>query len=323
MTTVARAEALFREARAGERRALGRLITLVERDQECCEAAAVLADRSAGGGHVVGMTGAPGAGKSTLTGELVASFAEAGRRPAVLAIDPSSPLTGGAILGDRIRMNAEAYGAFVRSMATRGHRGGLSQAVPGVVRVLDAMGFDPIIVETVGVGQSEVDIAPSTDTTLLVVAPGWGDAIQANKAGLAEVADVLVVNKADRWGAEDARRDLEHMLDMGSVSGHEARTGRRPPVLLTTATTGEGVAELAVAVDAHREHLVTSGELDRRRGRRRAHEVRENLERLLTGRAAEFLETAEGRDALDETERGETSPATVAQRIADRLAPPP
>ena len=174
----------------------------------------------AGAAHVVGITGAPGAGKSTLTGQLTHLLCERGLRPAVLAVDPSSPLTGGAILGDRIRMDDLAGdAAFIRSVATRGHSGGLALSVPGSVRAFDAAGYDPVIIETVGVGQVEVDVVGAADTTVVVVTPGWGDAVQANKAGLLEVADIFVVNKADRAGAADTRRDLELMLDLSHVTG--------------------------------------------------------------------------------------------------------
>ncbi|MEM7274563.1 MAG: methylmalonyl Co-A mutase-associated GTPase MeaB, partial [Actinomycetota bacterium] len=208
-------EELYAEARAGDRRALGRLLTAVERGGPDAERIGDLAVGDAGRAHVVGITGAPGAGKSTLTGRLVADLVAAGRRPAVLAVDPSSPLTGGAILGDRVRMSPPATAAapgapaeldtepnaFIRSMATRGHSGGLALAVPLAVRLFDAVGYDPVIIETVGVGQVEVDVVGAADTAVVVMTPGMGDAVQANKAGLLEVADVFVVNKADRPGA--------------------------------------------------------------------------------------------------------------------------
>ena len=215
-------------ALAGHRPSVARLLTLVERGGAPAEDIAERTHGLDGAAHVVGVTGAPGAGKSTLTAALTVGWAGAGRRPAVLAVDPSSPLTGGAILGDRVRMEAAtAAGVFVRSMATRGHGGGLALAVPGAVRVLAAAGFDPVVVETVGVGQVEVDVAAAADTTVVVVTPGWGDAVQANKAGLLEVGDLFVVNKADRPGADDARRDLELMLDLSVTSGHRRRRGRR------------------------------------------------------------------------------------------------
>jgi LAO/AO transport system kinase len=289
---------LLSRAQAGNRGALGRLITHVERGAREADELAALVGPGAGDAHVVGITGAPGAGKSSLTGRLLACLTRQGRRPAVLAVDPSSPVTGGAILGDRVRMDGLADGAFVRSMATRGHRGGLALAVPATLRLLAATGFDPLIVETAGVGQVEVDIASAADTTVLVVAPGWGDAVQANKAGLLEVADVLVVNKADRPGARDARRDLALMLDLGHISGLEARSGRRPPIVMATSTTGEGADDVLVAIDEHRAHIVASGELAERRGRRRRVEVNGRVARRLETLTSAVLDSEAGRAAL-------------------------
>src|SRR4051794_740585 len=218
---------LVDRARAGDPRAVARLITMVESGHTALpEIAAALAPY-AGKASVVGLTGSPGVGKSTTTNELVRSFRKAGRRVGVLAIDPSSPFTGGAILGDRVRMQDHAtdHGVFIRSMATRGHLGGLSLATPEAIRVLDAAGLPYVLVETVGVGQVEVEIAGAADTTVVVVNPGWGDAVQANKAGLLEVADLFVINKADRPGVQEAERDLNNMLDMNLHMGEW-----RPPV---------------------------------------------------------------------------------------------
>ena len=252
---------LFESARAGNRRELGRLLTMVERQDDNAAMVSERAHCDAGQARVIGVTGAPGSGKSTITGRLAA--VSGADRPAILAIDPSSPLTGGAILGDRIRMdNNVSSSTFIRSMATRGHAGGLAVAVPDAVRVLDAAGCDPIIVETVGVGQVEVTIAAAADTTVVVVTPGWGDAVQANKAGLLEVADVFVVNKADRPDARGARRDLELMLDLGH------RGDWRAPIVLTTATEGEGIDDLWTEIEHHTSYLHQSGELVRRRCRR-------------------------------------------------------
>jgi LAO/AO transport system kinase len=235
----------------------------------------------------VGITGAPGAGKSTLTSQLIRArrSARAGADVAVLAIDPSSPFTGGAILGDRVRMQDHALdaGVFIRSMATRGHLGGLALATPEAVRALDAVGFHWVLIETVGVGQVEVEVAGAADTTVVVVNPGWGDAVQASKAGLLEIADVFVINKADRPGVQEARRDLEHMLDMaGLLSDGQSHDGWRPPIVPAIAAKGEGTDEVWSAIDAHREALVASGELDRRRERRMIDELRAIVvERLL------------------------------------------
>ena len=300
---------LVTTACSGDRRAVARLLTLVERGGEPADAVAEATHPLAAGAQVVGITGAPGSGKSTLTDGLAASLAGAGRRPAVLAVDPSSPLTGGAILGDRVRMEAAATaGAFIRSMATRGHAGGLALAVPGMVRVLDACGFDPVLVETVGVGQVEVDVVSVADTVVVVVTAGWGDAVQANKAGLLEVADLFVVNKADRPGAHEARRDLELMLDLSEVTGQAVD---RPAVMLTTATEGTGIDDLWSAIQAHHGRLVTEGRLVGRRTRRHRAEVRSRLEHLLT-------EAVEDRIA-DLPALPDGVPGTVARRLAAEL----
>ncbi|HEX4863648.1 MAG TPA: methylmalonyl Co-A mutase-associated GTPase MeaB [Acidimicrobiales bacterium] len=250
----------------GDRAALGRLLSMVERGGEPAREIGRLAFPNTGAGeHVIGVTGAPGAGKSTLTDRLISTVRAGGRTVGVLAVDPSSPFSGGAILGDRIRMQGHALddGVFIRSMATRGHLGGLALAAPEAIRLLVAAGMPVVLVETVGVGQVEVEIAGEADTTVVVVNPGWGDAIQASKAGLLEVADVFVVNKADRPGAAETRRDLETMLDMDAAMGDW-----RPPIVLTDASAGEGVDELWTRVTDHRAHLAASGELDRRRGDR-------------------------------------------------------
>lgn len=271
--------ALLERARSGDRSALAKLLSGVERGGESARAIARLVHPLSGAALTVGVTGPPGAGKSTLTSALVRTIRAAGRRVAVLAVDPSSPFTGGAILGDRIRMGDHALddGVFIRSMASRGHLGGLALATPEAVRVLDAAGFDVVIVETVGVGQVEVEVAGETDTTVVVVNPGWGDAVQANKAGLLEVADVFCVNKADRPGGPEAHRDLEQMLDMTS--------GRpwRPPVIDTVATEGGGVDDLWAAICNHQEAQRSSGRLDAERAAR----VRIELRRLLARRLVE------------------------------------
>jgi LAO/AO transport system kinase len=239
------------------------------------DGAAGLEDLSAGlfphtgRADTVGLTGSPGVGKSTLAGELVRAARARDRTVAVLAIDPTSPFTGGALLGDRVRMQEHATdrGVFIRSMATRGHLGGMALAAPEAVRILDAAGSDLVLVETVGVGQAEVDVAAATDTTLVVVAPGWGDHVQVAKAGILEIADVFVVNKADRDGADAAVRDLRQMLGMG-----EERPWM-PPVVLTAAADGRGIDELWEAIAGHRAHLEASGLLARSRRDRLLREV--------------------------------------------------
>ena len=221
--------------------------------------------------HVVGVTGPPGVGKSTTTNALVAAMRAAGRRVGVLAVDPSSPFSGGALLGDRVRMGDLALdpGVYIRSMGSRGHLGGLARATPQAVRVLDAAGCDVVVVETVGVGQSEVEVAGLADTTLVLLAPGMGDGIQAAKAGILEVGDVYVVNKADREGADRTRRELRTMLSMGERTDD----GWRAPVIQTVASTGAGIEELLETLDRHASWLGESGELAGRRARRARREV--------------------------------------------------
>ena len=323
MTAATTTADLFQRACRGERRALGRLLSVVERGgppaeelQELVHASATSAGKASTEASIIGITGAPGSGKSTLVGHLVNEMANAGGRPAVLAVDPSSPLTGGAILGDRIRMDTVAAGqAFIRSMATRGHAGGLALAVPGALRVFEACGFGPLVVETVGVGQVEVDVTRAADTTVVMVAPGMGDAVQANKSGLLEVADVLVVNKADRPGADDVRRDLEHMLDLGHITGLNQHW--RPEIIMTTAATGDGALKVHQAICAHRAHLTETGRLDDRRQARIRQEVQDRIAQHLDTAAAHYLSTRS--DELRQALEGRQTPAAVAADISKRL----
>ncbi|MGD9959576.1 methylmalonyl Co-A mutase-associated GTPase MeaB [Nocardioides sp.] len=259
---------LVAQARAGEARAVARLITLVEDESPLLrEVMAALAPYS-GEAQVVGITGPPGVGKSTSTSGLVTELRRAGRRVGVLAVDPSSPFSGGALLGDRVRMAEHATdpGVYIRSMAARGHLGGLAWTTPQALRVLDAAGCDVILIETVGVGQSEVEVAGLADTTLVLLAPGMGDGIQAAKAGVLEVGDLYVINKADRDGADQVARDLRGMLAYGSRAW-------RPPVLRTVASESVGLAEVVAEIDRHAAWLVESGELSRRRTRRARSEI--------------------------------------------------
>ena len=278
--------ALFASAVNGDRGSLARLLSLIERGGDDARTIGRLTYPKSGNAYTVGITGAPGAGKSTLTSAVIGNLRAQDLNVAVLAIDPSSPFTGGAILGDRVRMQDHSTdtGVFIRSMATRGHLGGLSLATTEAIRLLDAVGCPWILVETVGVGQVEVEIAGKADTTIVVVNPGWGDAVQANKAGLMEIADIFVINKADRKGADETRRDLEQMLDLSDLA-HDAW---RPPILQTTATSGEGVEELWNTVAQHREHSTTTGLLQRRRSFRLREELREIVERRLENRAREI-----------------------------------
>ena len=273
----------------------------------------------AGRAHVVGLTGPPGVGKSTTTSALVGAYRARGLRVGVLAVDPTSPFSGGALLGDRVRMSEHAADTevFIRSMASRGHLGGLSWAAPAAVRVLDAAGCDVVLLETVGVGQSEVEVAATADTTVVLVAPGMGDGIQAAKAGILEVADVLVVNKADRDGADRTVRDLRGAVAMGERD----RTAWRPPVLRTVATSATGIDDLVEAIDGHRRHLGAAG-LRERRTRRAAREV----EAL----AVEMLRARVGRVAGDdrlaalaaEVVDGRSDPYRAADAIvADGISP--
>ena len=304
-------EVLVERALAGDRGAVARLISLVETGgADATEAVAQLYPHS-GKAYTVGLTGAPGSGKSTLTDRLIGVLRGEGAQVGVLAIDPTSPFTGGAILGDRVRMHDHATdaGVFIRSMATRGHLGGLALATPQAIRILDAVGMPWVLVETVGVGQVEVEIAEAADTTVVVVNPGWGDGVQANKAGLLEIADVFVVNKADRPGVEDTVRDLMQMLDLSP------RRSWTPPIVTTIATDGTGVDVLRDAIGAHREHMERDGELTRRRKARVRDEVRGIVAARLIGHA-EALCTGPGFDTLvDRVERRELDPYRAAEEL--------
>jgi LAO/AO transport system kinase len=277
---------LFDAACAGDRAALARVLSLLERGDVVAREVGRMAYKCGGNGYTVGITGAPGAGKSTLTSAVIKHLRSMQLEIAVLAIDPSSPFTGGAILGDRVRMQDHATdpGVFIRSMATRGHLGGLSLSTPEAIRMLDAVGRQWILVETVGVGQVEVEIAGKADTTVVVLNPGWGDSVQANKAGLMEIADIFVINKADRKGVEETRRDIEQMLELSDLA-HDAW---RPPIIATVGNTGEGVTELWDAIVEHRSIIETSGELQKRRDFRLREELREIVARRLELRAREI-----------------------------------
>ena len=295
--------ALIERALEGDRRSIAKVLSLVERGGEGARVAIQMLHPRTGNAWSIGITGAPGAGKSTLTDELVGRLRATGGEVGVLAVDPTSPFSGGAILGDRVRMQSHTTdpGVFIRSMATRGHLGGLALATPQAVRVLDAVGKAWIVIETVGVGQVEVEIAGHADTTVVVVNPGWGDSVQTAKAGLMEIADVFVVNKADRPGSAETESDLVGMLELSS------RRTWRPPIVRTVATTGEGVDELFEAIAAHRSHLEATGDADARRRAR----LREELRGLV---GAEMLERAA---KLTSGQRFETIVDDVARRVRD------
>ena len=264
---------LVTRARQADPRAVARLITLVESDSPKLREVAEHLMAFTGHAQVVGITGSPGVGKSTSTSALVTALRQAGKRVGVLAVDPSSPFSGGALLGDRVRMQEHATdpGVFIRSMATRGHLGGLAAAAPQALRVLDAVGCDVVLIETVGVGQSEVEVVQLADTTMVLLAPGMGDGIQAAKAGILEIADVFVVNKADRDGADQVARDLRYMQSLGGK--HSEAGSWRPPIVKTIAARAEGVEDVVAAIDKHREWMERTGELQHRREARAIAEV--------------------------------------------------
>ncbi len=304
---------LFQAALDGDRSALARLLSLIERGDDEARVIGRLAYPLSGHGYTIGLTGAPGAGKSTLTSALISHLRSLGLDIAVLAIDPSSPFSGGAILGDRVRMQDHATdpGVFIRSMATRGHLGGLALATPEAVRALDAIGRRWILVETVGVGQVEVEVAGKADTTIVVVNPGWGDSVQANKAGLMEIADIFVINKADRAGADETRRDLMQMLDLSDLP----EDAWRPPILNTTGTTGDGVPELWDSVLQHREFAESTGLLAERRTFRLREELREIIAQRLGRRAREICTGERWDELTDEVAERVTDPWTAADEM--------
>lgn len=311
-------------ARAGDSRAVGRLLSLVEdASPQLREVMAALAPHT-GKADVIGITGAPGVGKSTVTTALVASYRTRGLRVGVLAVDPSSPFTGGALLGDRIRMQEHALDpdVFIRSMATRGHLGGLAWSTPQAVRVLDSAGCDAIIVETVGVGQSEIDVAGQADTTLVLLAPGMGDAVQIAKAGILEVGDVFVINKADRDGADRVRRELRQMVSLDERRRADGAAGWRPPIVKTVATSNDGVDDLVTALDRHREHLAASGELARRRTARVRDEITAIAVTALRQRVGELSGRASLERLTELVMSGRADPYAAADELVAEVTAP-
>jgi len=315
MEAVGDVEALVAGVLAGERRAVARAISLVEDGRPELEGLSAGIYGATGRATTIGITGAPGVGKSTLAAALVGAARAHERRVAVLAIDPTSPYTGGALLGDRVRMQEHATDpdVFIRSMATRGHLGGMALAAPEGIRILDAAGYELIMVETVGVGQAEVEVAAATDTTLVVLAPGLGDAVQMAKAGILEVADVFVVNKADREGAGEVARELRQMLHLGPAREHD------PPVLSAAATLGDGVEELWDAIEEHEAWAEASGARDARRRARLLAEVESLAAERFRVAVASALE-ADARLAGDLAER-RVDPYGAAAALARRASP--
>ena len=313
---------LVDRAREGQPRAVARLISLIESDTGSSPRAADIARALTpytGRARVIGLTGPPGVGKSTSTSALLTALRGEGLRVGVLAIDPSSPFSGGALLGDRIRMTEHATdpGVFIRSMATRGHLGGLSWATPQAVRVLDAAGFDVVLIETVGVGQSEVDVVKLADTTVVLLAPGMGDGIQAAKAGVLEIADVFVVNKADRDGADATVHDLKNMI---ALARRELRgPSWRQPIVRTVAAKGEGADEVVAALRAHHEWLAVHGELARRRSARARDEVAAIALRRLHAELADLRHGGRLAELADLVVARDLDPFAAADRLIAEL----
>jgi LAO/AO transport system kinase len=311
--------ALVESARAGSPRAVARLISLVEDAHPALrEVMAALAPHS-GSAHIIGVTGSPGVGKSTSTNALVAAFRARAKRIGVLAVDPSSPFSGGALLGDRIRMQDHVLDpeVYIRSMASRGHLGGLSWTTPQALRVLDAAGCDVIIVETVGVGQSEVEIAGLADTTIVLLAPGMGDGIQAAKAGILEIGDLFVVNKADRDGADATVRDIRHMISLGDRTEPNLW---RPPVVKTVAAQGQGIDEVMEALDKHVAWMEETGTLRERRVRRAGDEIEAIALQQLRAKMGD-LRHGSGVDQLAaQVVDGATDPYAAADEVVAALS---
>jgi LAO/AO transport system kinase len=320
------AETLADAAVEGDRRALARLLTAVENRTPLAEAALRQVYPTAGKAHIVGITGPPGSGKSTLVAALIAAVRTAGRPVAVVAVDPSSPITGGALLGDRVRMQsyADDSDVFIRSMASRGHAGGLASTTTAAAAVLDASGFDLVLIETIGTGQSEVEVAAAADTTVVLEAPEMGDEVQAIKAGLLEVADLVVVNKGDKPGALRTAAQLRAML-VPTVARGDAAPDRpapkRPEVLVTTATTGDGVPELLAALDRHRAKSRDGITSDARRARARA-QIQGVLADRLADRMREAALAPLADAVVEDVAEHRLDPYAAADRLLDAMANP-
>ncbi len=306
---------LVDRARRGEARAVARLISLVEDASPLLREVMVGLAPYTGHAQIVGITGSPGVGKSTSTAVMVKALRSVDKRVGVLAVDPSSPFSGGALLGDRVRMQEHATDphVYIRSMASRGHLGGLSWSTPQALRVLDAAGCDVVLVETVGVGQSEVEIASLADTTLVLLAPGMGDGIQAAKAGILEIGDVYVVNKADRDGADQVRRDLRNMIALAE----RGEGSWKPPIVQTVAQTGRGADKVVEQIDAHRQWMVSSGELGRRRARRARNEIEAIAVTALRERWGDVHARSELDDLAEQVVDGRSDPYRAADRLLE------
>jgi LAO/AO transport system kinase len=308
---------LVSRARDGDPRAVARLISLVEDESPLLrEVTAALAPHT-GRAKIVGITGAPGVGKSTSTSALVTELRKAGQRVGILAVDPSSPFSGGALLGDRVRMQDHALDreVYIRSMASRGHLGGLAWSTPQAIRVLDAAGCDIVLIETVGVGQSEVEVAGLADTTLVLLAPGMGDGIQAAKAGILEIGDVYVINKADRDGADTLRRELRSMLALAE----RGEGDWKPPILKTVASKNDGLDDVVTEIDRHHAWLESSGELVVRRTRRARDEIEAIAVTALRSRWGDVHGRSELDDLAVRVATGENDPYAAAETLLAEL----
>ncbi|WP_457741605.1 methylmalonyl Co-A mutase-associated GTPase MeaB [Thermococcus sp.] len=312
-------ESLIQSALSGDKRAIARLITLVENDEEKAREIIKKIYPHTGKAYVVGITGPPGSGKSTLLDKLIKLARDEGHKVGVIAIDPTSPFTGGALLGDRLRMQRHSTdpGVFIRSMATRGSLGGLAKATNDAVKVLDASGYDLIFVETVGVGQIEVDIVKTADTVVLVTVPGLGDEVQAIKAGLMEVADIFAINKADREGVEMVYLELKMALEFERDKWRQI--GWEPPIVETTAFTLKGVRPLWEAIKAHRRHMEESGRLKERRAFRAREEVKTIIASTVARKVEERLEMGEAGELINEVVERKLDPYSAAQIVMEKL----
>jgi LAO/AO transport system kinase len=306
---------LIPQATAGDRRSLARLITIVENGGAAATAVLSQVFPRGGTAWTTGLTGAPGAGKSTLTDRLITEIRTRDSEVAVVAVDPSSPFSGGAVLGDRVRMqdHIDDVGVYIRSMASRGHLGGIAAATPRVVATLDGLGFSEIVIETVGVGQAEVEIAGNADTTIVVVNPRWGDSVQAAKAGLLEIGDIFVVNKADRPGVNETVRDLTQMLELGGERQWAT------PIVPTVASTGDGISELWAAIESHRAHVESSGQLAQDRKTRLVAELEAALLVGMRWRVRSSVPEAVWMSLTDEVVQRRVDPWSAAERLLSGL----